>query len=166
MGHKTKPEIKKSTAIDWIKKYYKDNGVYPKNNSGIIEYADEKLTWGGLDRALSDGFRGFDGGSSLSKFVSESFGIVTLATSKKYNDVIIKKWIEMFYDENGYYPTKRSGVVKWAVENGFSSINWSSVNECMLNCQKGFIERISLRNFIEKNATRELKFKFWYNKEN
>ena len=148
LGIKTKLILEKSVLIDWIKDYYNQNGKFPHHSSGVIG----DITWNAVDKSLRDGFRGFDGNSSLSEFIASNFGIATLATSNDYSEKIICEWIERFYEENGSYPKKRSGDIPYASEYGISDTTWVNVDHALRHGFKGLPSGSSLYKFILKNG--------------
>jgi hypothetical protein len=165
--HLIKSEIKVNDIKCWINNYKEKCGKFPSDGSMGIVDKQEPVTWHALNHMLECGFRGLPGGSSLSQFIIDNFNVITLSNSEDYTELKTKQWIERFYDENGYYPTKRSGRIVWANEYGNSISTWSSLDACINKKQKGCgwaTEVNSLSQFIKKYASRPIKFKSWYKK--
>ncbi len=62
------PPLTEDQIIRWAKEHRERTGSVPKRKSGAIPGTGE--TWGGVNDALRDGKRGFEGGSSLCMLLS------------------------------------------------------------------------------------------------
>jgi hypothetical protein len=164
-GFHIKSILDKKAVIEWIKKYKEEHGKFPCNNKGKIKYANEKLTWSAVSMSMQMGWRGFDVGGSLSKFIAKEFNIVNGSNKKQLTEDVICEWFEKFYIDHGYYPTtKTSGVIEYA-DAAYGKIKWSAVGELLKNGQRGLNSGGSLRKLIEKRAINKIKLKHWYNKK-
>jgi hypothetical protein len=65
---------KPSLSFEFIKErsmaYLYKNGRFPTSRSGVVDGGNWCDTWCAYNRALSDGYRGLPGGSSLAKFIA------------------------------------------------------------------------------------------------
>jgi len=98
----------------------------------------EPITWHGVDVALSMGWRGLPGDSTLSQFISKNFNIITIRSSKQYTVDKVKEWAERFYFDNGFYPTKKSGDITYAIEEGYYKTTWENVWCASKHGHRGF----------------------------
>lgn len=153
LGLRWRSDLMDDQLIGWIEKHKQDNGKFPNCHSGSVVYApnDEPITWSGVNACLQKTYRGRNGDSSLSRFISEHFDVVTKSTSKCYTDEILLQWIGRFYDDNGCYPTKRSGDIPWVMEAGYSPTTWDGLDRCLRKGYKGFFGDSSLYRFIKGN---------------
>jgi len=59
--------------LAWADAYHAAHGAWPTKRSGRIE-GNNNINWRGVDRSLSEGWRGLTGGSSLSRLLAERRG--------------------------------------------------------------------------------------------
>ena len=130
---------KKIIDVLWLKNEivkYRDghNGKYPTKRSGVI--GDSDNTYAAVDLAMSGGYRGFEKGGSLSKFKAKHFGVTPYGALYTY-DVIIS-WIQKYCDKYNCIPVQKSGIVEFAVADGYEpSITWSSIDGCLSMGRRG-----------------------------
>src|SRR5207248_1371052 len=67
------PHLAIRHILAWADSYYKLNGRWPTSLSGPIPEAPGE-TWRAVDKALSDGWRGLPGGSSLAVLLAAQRG--------------------------------------------------------------------------------------------
>jgi hypothetical protein len=144
--------------------YVKDHGQFPAHNSGVVPYApeDEPITWSGINMCLTNGFRGQKAGQTLSMFIADKFKITNKSNAKNYSEKLISDWIEIFYNDHGHYPTKRSGKVDYGKDMGYLFTTWSAIDACLSKGHRGLPGGSTLSNFVKSQANRDVKFKFWY----
>ena len=65
-NHMRLPKLTVDQILSWADAYYARQGVWPQQNSGPIEDAPGE-TWSGVANALSRGYRGLPGGTSLAR---------------------------------------------------------------------------------------------------
>jgi group I intron endonuclease len=163
-GFHIKEPLDKNEVIRWIKKYKEEHGKFPCRNFGKIEYCQDNLTWSGLSEAMACGFRGFESGGSLPRFIAKEFGIINKTNRPKFTEDVICEWFELFYDDHGYYPTnKTAGEIIYA-KNTHGKVFWSGVSSSLTHGNSGLPGGKSLRKLIELRAKKEVKFKHWYQK--
>ncbi len=162
LGLRKGADITEEMIIEWVKQYYDEYGKYPNDHSGKIVYAKEPISWSALTHDLKHGFRGLSGGSSLSKFISQHFNIATIATSKAYTKQQVLLWADEFFNEHGYYPTKRSGLVPYSLRDGYNKISWAAIDVCLRDGMKGFAGGSSLYRLLKKEGQHKLKYQSWY----
>lgn len=164
-GFFLKPKLDEDDVKAWIDQYRSCNdGKFPHHSSGKVVGSPENLTWGAVDRMLRDGFRSFEGGSSLSRFIDDQFDIVRRSSSKKYTIKQILEWAERYYKEFGYYPTKRSGSIPFAEEDGYSSVTWGGIDRSLRVGNKGLPGKDSLFRLLKRESKYGIAKETWYTK--
>jgi predicted helicase len=107
----------------WMQEHYKHHGRWPvrRIKSGHEnQVAPDGSTWGSIRDALSCGYRGLMGGSSLLKLRLKKSGKNQLLTED-----LIWEWMQSFFNENGKWPTSASCEI---APNGDS---WLAINASM-----------------------------------
>ncbi len=69
---KALPGLTEDQILVWAEAYYRQNGSWPKKDSGPIDSAPGE-TWNGVQIALLRGRRGLSGGSSLARLIKERY---------------------------------------------------------------------------------------------
>ena len=132
----------------WIERFHVDMGYYPKGVSGSIPYSEDGITWHALDLALTLGWRGLPGNSSLSKLLGERFGIVNKTNTKQYTEKKIKQWIKRYIKDHGVFPIYESGLVEYAEPDGFIPIHWAAINTILRTGGRGLLGNKSLKKLM------------------
>ena len=78
--------------------------------SGAIPGTD--ATWQVVNSSLQSGFRGFDGGSSLSQLLHECRGHTPQAMKPKLSIEQILDWADQYYAVNEKWPSLKSGKIQ------------------------------------------------------
>ena len=66
----SKPLLTETQIRRWAEEHCRRTGQWPRQRSGQVEEAPGE-TWGLLDNALRNGYRGLPGGSSLAKLLAK-----------------------------------------------------------------------------------------------
>ncbi len=163
IGHRRRTDLTSVMLRKWVELYFEEHGVYPTCHSGRVHYAEnEPISWHGVDQCLVNGFRGQPPGQSLSKFIANEFGVLNGSNYREYTESQILEWAERFYDENGYYPTKRSGEFTYGVQSGYCATTWSAIDACLVKGNRGLSGNNSLSALIRDKAKRKVKYRSWY----
>lgn len=151
LGLFTRTPLTDDDIAKWIVSYKDDNGKYPINSSGKVEYADsnEPLTWRAVDQIFRCGFRGVAGDRTLAQFIAKRFEKINHTNQKRYDLELLKNWIVDFHIKHGHYPNQRSGKVEGTNEK-YGNPTWSSINRCLKKGHRGVPRGMSLKQLNER----------------
>ena len=68
------PRLSSEQILAWAEAHHRRTRVWPTSKSGPVADAEEE-NWKGIDTALSGGYRGLAGGSSLARLLAEQRGV-------------------------------------------------------------------------------------------
>lgn len=107
--------LNKDAIVAWAREFDRAFGRLPRATDGAIPGTDE--TWAGINAAMSDGTRGFEGGLTLRQFLGQYFDTTPrVGRPKNPNKVInranILHWIEEYREEHGVFPEIGSGKIR------------------------------------------------------
>ena len=135
------PSLTIQKILEWADDHHKRTGKWPIRKSGTIHLA-EGQTWTGIDVALKHGNRGFPGGNSLAKLLSEQRGILNRLVQKTLTIQKILEWADEHKKRTGKLPKQDSGPVQAA-----KGEKWMNVNAAL---------RLGGRNLPGGRLTREV----------
>ena len=104
------PPLSAQSIIEWARAHHAATGRWPNRDSGPIPYSQGR-TWESIDEALRNGFRGFLGGSSLAKFLTEQCGMRKRQSRPTLTVKQILEWARAHRRRTGMWPTANSGGV-------------------------------------------------------
>ncbi len=116
--------LSSAEILKWADAHFERTGKWPRATSGPIPEAPGE-TWQRVQSALVAGRRGLPGGETLTHFVATRRKLRTKVTLPKLTKQQILAWAISFHDRNGYWPTRKAGLIPksngetWsAIENG------------------------------------------------
>jgi hypothetical protein len=113
-------------VLAWSDAFRARHGRWPSRRAGAIAEAPGE-TWGGVDKALRYGRRGFRGGSSLSRLMYQCRGVAreyrrTLVVSEQE----IVAWADAYHEQHGAWPNSGAGPI-----DGASVPTWAAVDAAL-----------------------------------
>ena len=111
--YSTESNISEEKIINWLEEDFKINGKYPHAHSGIVLSAQKEwngLTWNTINKSLTDGFNGLEGGSSLAILKAKCKNFRKLVSFKEAKQIVLNlkiKTAEEYkdrYKENNKLP--------------------------------------------------------------
>jgi hypothetical protein len=106
----------------WAAAHLQRSGRRPTGHSGTIPEAPGE-TWGAIDNALTNGYRGLRGGVSLVELLNRHWGDVPRSDKPPLTVEQIIAWAEAHHRRTGKWPTAASGPVEEAPEETWKRIN-------------------------------------------
>jgi hypothetical protein len=103
------PPLTEDQILNWADHYLQQSGDWPNQDSGPITDAPGE-TWANVNAALSQGGRGFPGGSSLAKLLEERRG----APNRLGRPLTIEQilaWADLHKQSTGNWPKVTSGLI-------------------------------------------------------
>jgi hypothetical protein len=137
-----KPLLSKEVVLAWADDHRERTGELPGVYSGPV-YAAPAETWLNVDQCLRQGHRGFPGGSSLAKLLTEERGRRNRSRPPKLPEDQIAAWAKKHHRKTGEWPTQHSGPVV-----GQPGEDWSNVSTAMIEGRRGLPEGGSLPGLI------------------
>ena len=126
--------ISTETISEWMRSHASRHGKYPSCHTGTVEDAPEE-NWGSLQTALSAGYRGLPGGSTLAKLkqcLIQEGKLLSLGERAPYSLETITAWINAYTIHHGTHPTASSGIIVEAPEE-----NWKKVDNALRMGSRG-----------------------------
>lgn len=135
------PDITEEWICERVTIHRERTGKWPTKKSGHLLDAPEE-NWSALDAALSKGFRGLPGGSSLSKFLKEQFGA---SHRSNVTEESICERAKNHRKQTGKWPTTESGRILDAPDE-----TWNSIQVALRQGHRGLPGGSSLSKLLNK----------------
>ncbi len=144
LAHVSRLQIQQ--ILTWADEFYQLRGRWPNRNSGAIADAPGE-NWCAINSALTNGHRGFPGGSSLAKLLARKRG-ARRAKSKfpQLTDAMILQWCDCYMRQHGEWPTKRSGPISDALGD-----TWRSIDDSLRCGYRGMPGGSSLAKLLDEH---------------
>jgi len=130
-------------VLAWADAYYARTGDWPTVLSGAIDNVEGE-TWNNCDQALRKGLRGFRGGSSLARLLSDARGVRHNYGVPDLSEELLAKWIKAHHERTGEWPIHLSGPVTDAPGE-----TWRNIDQVLRSGRRGFAGGSSLARFRE-----------------
>lgn len=140
-SHLDKSRLSVEQVLAWADAYHNTYGKWPTARSGAIPGTD--ATWQVVNSSLQSGFRGFDGGSSLSQLLHERRGHTPQAMKPKLSIDQILDWADQYNEVNGKWPSFRSGKIQGTDET------WCSVCQALKGGGRGLPGGLTLAQLLK-----------------
>lgn len=140
-----KPPLTIAQILAWADAYHAVHGKWPSQGSGRIDGANE--TWGGVNRALGDGLRGLEGGTSLPRLLNEHRGTRRRDALPPLSEQQIIDWAKAHFQETGHWPSPKSG--KAADSNGET---WRTIERALANGTRGLQGGTTLTKLLRQHG--------------
>lgn len=144
---KNTPTLTEAEIKELIKRFIELHGRKPQATDGQVE-SIEDITWENIDRRLRDGQCGLPGGSSLSMFIEQHFGIRDQVNVPEIPLTLIHNWVQSHLDKYKSKPIAKSGKVDFA-RGAYQNISWHSVNQALKAGKCGLPVGTTLSSFIQ-----------------
>jgi hypothetical protein len=131
--------------LAWADAHKAATGGWPNQFSGQVTNTDD--TWHAIQHALLAGRRGFPGGSSLAKLLSEYRSVRNHYDLPRLTIKQILKWADAHKAATGDWPCKNSGQVTGTEEV------WARVNSALQQGQRGLPGGSSLVQLLAKHRS-------------
>lgn len=136
----------------WVEEWKERTGDWPGHHSGEIP-GENGLTWNAIHQSLSGGYHGLPGGSTLSSFLTEHFGVRNRMNLPDLTIDTIVKWVSEWHKRERKYPTTESGEIP-----GSNGETWSAIAQALRNGIRGLpsdksLPQLIAEHFGVRNAT-------------
>jgi hypothetical protein len=85
--------------LAWADAFHTRTAGWPTQDSGAIPGTRE--TWGGVDDALRQGYRGLPGGSSMARFLQQRRGVPNPSDRPPLTVALIRRWARLHRRRTG-----------------------------------------------------------------
>ena len=139
------PKLTHAQIVRWAIKHHENTGHWPTLLSGPIA-GTKGETWHGVQAALSNGSRGFSGGSSLARVLESKLGVRNLGNLPPFSEARILAWADLHHRQTGDWPSKDSGLVR-----GSRGERWSAIDTALHDGLRGLPDGSSLAKLLAKH---------------
>ncbi len=139
--------------LRWADAHLRRTGAWPSIYSGRVPEAPDE-TWSGINQALSHGFRGLRGGSSLSRFLKRHRGTSAADYAPKLTIKQILAWADHHHRRTGHWPQVKSGPILAEPED-----NWKRIDNALRWGLRGMAPGSSLAKLLDRH--RHVRNKKW-----
>lgn len=147
-NHLSAPPLTETIILEWADDHHQRTGHYPKHNDGPI-LGTRHETWGAVENALINGWRGLPGGDSLAKFLTRHRGIRNKADLPPLTIEQVKAWAEAHKARTGSWPTAHLGAIPEAPGE-----TWTAVHSALDQGFRGFPGGDSLARLLARECGR------------
>jgi hypothetical protein len=135
------PNLTEDQIVNWADLHKNRTGDWPTLLSGPIADAHGEI-WANVNAALSQGGRGFPGGSSLTKLLEERRGVPTRLNRPLTEDQILA-WVDLHKESTGNWPKVTSGFIA-----GTLGETWSGVDHALARGSRNLPGNSSLATLL------------------
>ena len=139
------PPFSQRQVLAWADAWFAARRRWPSAGSGPIPGTPE--TWLAVEKALSNGSRGFLGGSSLHQFLARHRGVRKRMVLPALNVKQILAWAKAYRKATGQWPTNRSGPIAQSPET-----KWKAVDRALESGDRGLPGGSSLYRLLRQHG--------------
>ena len=136
------PQLSEEQILAWADDHRKRTGKWPAVKSGPVSTVPGE-TWARINGALTEGYRGLPGGSSVANLLEKRRGFRNPAKLPKLNERQILAWAKAHFKRTGKWPTRESGAVQEAPDE-----NWAAISGALAVGNRGLPGGSSLAKLI------------------
>jgi hypothetical protein len=141
------PTLTIEQILVWADAHYQTTGRWPKGLSTDPIPNAPGETWSGIHAALAQGQRGFSGGSSLARVLSEHRGVRNPQALPPLTHKQILGWARTYFERQGRWPVVKAGMIPES-----EGENWAAVNAALELGLRGLPGGESLARLIAKKG--------------
>ena len=147
------PRLSIKQVLAWSDAHHSRTGQWPKRFSGKV-YGTRDETWLRIDRALRYGVRGFSGGHSLPKLLSERRGARHYGKPPPLTVKQILTWADAHHRRTGEWPKRNSGEV-YKRSGRPAGETWSAINLALIEGKRTLDQTTLLRLLAKHRGVRD-----------
>jgi hypothetical protein len=110
LGASRRPDFAIPQILAWADAHLEATGEWPRQNSGHIGESPGD-TWSGVDRALAQGYRGLERGSSLPQLLALHRGVRNRGALPRLTEAQILDWCDAHRARTGRWPRSEDGPI-------------------------------------------------------
>jgi hypothetical protein len=133
--------------LQWADAYHAEHGKWPNHKSGAIAGTNE--TWLHVAAALSLGCRGFSGGTTLPRLLTEHRGVRNPKRLPDLTEQQIVEWAKAHFETTGQWPHRDLGRVTAAPEE-----SWAGIHMALRRGSRGLPSGLSIFKLLQKHGLR------------
>ncbi len=135
------PRLTVEQILAWADAHREATGRWPTSLSGPVAEGSEE-TWATVNQALSGGYRGLPGGSSLARLLAEHRPVRPRRLSLEE----IRSWADVHREATGRWPDANAGPVR-----GVPDENWSAIDAALKFGRRGLPGGSSLTALFDRS---------------
>jgi hypothetical protein len=138
------PRLTIKLILAWADAYYRRHGAWPGQDSGPVAEAPAE-SWGALNAALREGYRGLPGGSSLARLLRDKRQVRHIHNLPRLSIGAILKWCDAWHRRTGKWPSRKDGLIP-----GADGETWASVYQALWLGTRGLPGNSSLPRLLDE----------------
>jgi hypothetical protein len=139
-----RPSLTEAQIVAWAQSHHARTGKWPNSRSGVIPEAPGE-TWGGINTALGEGYRGLPGGDTLPRLLGRLCGAHRPEPAPLTAEQVLE-WADEHRDHFGAWPRAESGAVLGAAGEA-----WADIDRALRCGLRGLPRARSLAWFLSRN---------------
>lgn len=139
------PRLIVRQILAWADEHQARTGKWPNEYSGRVGAAPGERWWN-ISAALRDGGRGWPGGSSLARLLTEQRGVRNRGHLPRLSVRQILRWADAHRARNGRWPTAQSGLIQ-----GTNGETWSGINQGLIRGARGLLGHTTLAELLARH---------------
>jgi hypothetical protein len=144
-GTKTTIHLTEAAILEAARRHHARTGQWPSRRSGdATQDIGHRMTWAAVSHALSFGFHGLAGGSTLTKLLQPSLSRVVRQASDLTEETLLQA-AKRYHDRTGRWPTQVSGDA--TDDLGFAT-KWNSIDQALRAGRNGLPGGSSLSKLL------------------
>jgi hypothetical protein len=140
---KALPHYSVAEILRWADAFHRRHGKWPNAKSGPVRGSLYE-TWAKVNRALTRGLRGLEGGSSLALLLVEHRGVRSQAALPPLSVEQILEWADAYRKRTGSWPTRKCGVIPRS-----GGETWHGLSKSLRRGSRGLPRFRSLSHVLE-----------------
>ena len=132
-------------VLAWADAYHATHGRWPDYESGQVDPA-RRETWCAINSALTNGRRGFPGGTSLARLLIEHRGPEASNRPSRISVEQVLAWADAHHAATGRWPHQASGPVTDAPH-----ITWAKIDGALVSGTRGLPRGSTLRQLLDEH---------------
>jgi len=136
------PPLTVRQILAWADAHHRRSGRWPTERSGTI-VGTRGETWGGVQCALADGYRGLPGGTSLAQLLAQQRGVRNHMALPPLQVHSILGWADAHQRRTGQWPGRHAGPIAEAPGE-----TWLGIEMALRHGRRGLPGKSSLRRLL------------------
>jgi hypothetical protein len=139
-----RPSLSEAQITTWARGHFDRTKRWPNSRSGPIPEAPGE-TWGGINTALGEGYRGLAGGDTLPRLLARCCGAHRSEPPQLAVEQVLR-WADLYFECCGNWPRAESGPVP-----GAEGETWADIDRALRFGSRGLPRARSLAWFLSRH---------------
>jgi hypothetical protein len=139
-----RPSLSETQIVAWARCHFERTGRWPNSRSGPIPEAPGE-SWGGINTALGEGYRGLPGGNTLPRLLARQCGAQRCEPPPLTVEQVLR-WADLHHERHHSWPRAESGSVL-----GTQGESWADIDRALRFGSRGLPRTRSLAWFLSRH---------------